>query len=608
MNRRQFARRSAGIAALLAAPGFAATGRGAAQDPLARGSEVRDPFAPEPVTGAILLPASPAAAFRRPADGWEEAVDPDEAAADASAADAERPALPPPDELPPGARPPFDWPAFAAFPAGPRVPGWGTTTLRFPPLPEGRRTVDVVAVRFAVAFAPPAAGAVGVHSPVTGTLRGSVDVSFAPPLGLFSVPLSSVGGEAALREGLALRVVGPPATVWVLGAEDENSEPGAGEGDAAAVGASGLPLELRPHLLILGADDEWTEFFRRLDSAATVQPFGWREAAVMDGLLDLAELPERAALRDAARRHWALFTNAGPGTAAVPTAGPPTLRSVSLAEGRDAAPFASLTRLDPDHPLLDALRDRWIARRSPDGTVPDEGDEVTAAGALSVALPMATLARARGDEAMLEAALLQLRLRLTASIDEEETGEEPADTEPNREDAEPGVEGPPLPPGAPAARRERLAMLRLLGTARTLAVAGKREDTGDLLAEFRRLADAALPQTEPPAGDSAERPADGLLAPNLTNAVGVAAAWAIGVRQGWLDREHAAAADAVREALTARLTPDGFLFEPPPPGGPAGVALDPTAMGFAAQLIAARQPIAAPAPIPATAPAPLPLR
>ena len=53
----------------------------------------------------------------------------------------------------------------------------------------------------------------------------------------------------------------------------------------------------------------------------------------------------------------------------------------------------------------------------------------------------------------------------------------------------------------------------------------------------------------------------------------------------------------------------------PPPGGPAGVALSPTAMGLAAQLIAAREttspsaePIAAPQPIPATAPAPLPLR
>ncbi|MFH5802972.1 hypothetical protein [Alienimonas sp. DA493] len=588
MNRRQFARRSAGLAALLAA-----SGRGFAQDPLARGAEAEDPFAPgadpfspEPVTGAIVLPASPAAAFRRPDVKPFPADDPDE---DDPAGD-EPVATLPPDDLPSGGRAPFGWPAFAAYPAGPRVPGWGTTTLRFPPLPEGRRTTDVAAVRFALAMGAPAAGAVGVHSPVTGSLRGAVDVRFAPPLQLFSVPLSSVGGEAALREGLALRVVGGPETLWVLGAEYDSVEIEAAVEEADA-GALHVPLELRPHLLVLGADDAWTEFFRRLDSLATLQPFGWREGAVLDGLLDLAALPERAALRETARRHLALFLTGGPGTAAVPPPGPLAPPGATLADAPDAAPFAALARLAPDHPLLDALRQRWLAGppvgpTPPAGPVPPGAAETSAAaGLLAVAYPMAALGRARGNEELTAAALRALRSRLA--------------------DPEGGDEDDPAP------LRVRRRMLRLLGAARTLAAVGEREDAADLVAAFRRLADAALNRFMSEEPFSAE-PADGSKpapGPGLTNAVGVAAAWAIGVKAGWLGEEHAAAADAVREALTDRLTPDGFLFESPPPGGPGGVALDTTAMGLAAQLIAAREttPAAAPAPVPLTEPAPAPL-
>ena len=252
-------------------------------------------------------------------------------------------------------------------------------------------------------------------------------------------------------------------------------------------------------------------------------------------------------------------------------------------------PFAALARLDPDSPVLDVALRGWAAKADADGLVsddkplPDGRRGVTAEGSYTVGYPMAAIGQARGDEELMDQALTQVRVRQAALFD--------------------GADYVRVRRGGGSTSDRgwaRGVAWHLLGSARTLAVLRDRPGTAALIPGFVALADWAVARQLP-----ADAAGGGLwsvflheptLAPDTSGSAGIAAALAIGVNEGWLGAPHAAAADRCREALTAFLTPDGFL------GGVAQAnkggrglqagdyrVLYQMGMGLAAQLIAARE-------------------
>jgi rhamnogalacturonyl hydrolase YesR len=154
---------------------------------------------------------------------------------------------------------------------------------------------------------------------------------------------------------------------------------------------------------------------------------------------------------------------------------------------------------------------------------------------------MALLGRARRDEALERLALLQLRLRAERLFDGREFWR---------------VRGPE---GDGTNRNwARGIAWQLLGMARTLAVLRDRADAAEIVPVFVRLADWVR---------GCQRP-DGLwsvfvdeqdLTPDTGGSAGIAAALAIGAREGWLGADARRAAEHALDGLKVRLTPDGFL-------------------------------------------------
>lgn len=444
------------------------------------------------------------------------------------------------------------------FPADRRLPfGWraaaigaAPVSLRWPDLP-----LDAVPTRLRLTVALDVRDEKRIEAvlPQTGRVLGAFEVRFASLFQVYEIALAPGDAADLRREGVNLRLK--------KGAELH-----------VFTGGDGIPSALLPHLLLPGDADALTEFFARLGSLASVQAFSWMEGCVLDGLLDLASLPAHAALREVAGQHLALFFQNGQLVYENQVSAPSDGRIYGI-EG--TLPFAALAKLQPQNPMIEIALKFWQSRKDAQSAIID-GKHTSSEGAYTVGYPLAVIGKARRDETLEQLALTQLRVR-QARLFQGTTFWRTSD------------EG-----GGKGNRNwARGIAWQLLGMVRTLRELKHRPDTADLIEQFRQLAAWAQPFQR----------ADGLwsvfvdepqLAPDTAGSAGIAAALAIGVREGWLDAQARRAAENARDGLKNYLTPDGFL------GGVAqsnkgGEALQrgdyrvifQMAMGLTAQLIAA---------------------
>lgn len=442
---------------------------------------------------------------------------------------------------PAGRRAPFGW-RTAAISAEPLV-------LRWPDLPPAAIPTRL---RLTVALDVRDEKLIEATLPQSGRVLGTFDIRFASLFQVYEIALAPGDAADVRREGIALRL-----------------KKGA---DLRVFTGEGIPSELLPHLLLPGGADTTAEFFARLGSLASVQSFSWMEGCVLDGLLDLGELPAHAAMRNSAAQHLARFIQNGQLIYENHVSQPSDGRIYGI-EG--ALPFAALAKLEPQNPALEIALKFWQGRKDAENAVID-GKHTSSEGSYTVGYPMAIIARQRGDEALQQLALTQLRVRQARLFDGKtfwRTSE---------------ADG-----GKGNRNWARGIAWQLLGMARTLRELKHRTDSADLIEQFAQLAAWAQKYQR----------ADGLwsvfvdepnLSPDTAGSAGIAAALAIGVREGWLPSDARRAAEKALAGLKTHLTSDGFL------GGVAqsnkgGEGLQrgnyrvifQMAMGLTAQLIAA---------------------
>lgn len=147
-----------------------------------------------------------------------------------------------------------------------------------------------------------------------------------------------------------------------------------------------------PHLLVPGTSDRSPVDVARSNLANwPLSELGFMEGCLLEALLRDSQFGESG--RQAARRRLEAYL--------------PHLADNSV-EG--SLPAAALARLEPTHPELQAIRQRWENHRGPDGAI-EEGQRIVAEGSYTVAYPMAVIAVELGDSALAEDAAQQLRLR-----------------------------------------------------------------------------------------------------------------------------------------------------------------------------------------------------
>jgi Predicted unsaturated glucuronyl hydrolase involved in regulation of bacterial surface properties, and related proteins len=397
-----------------------------------------------------------------------------------------------------------------------------------------------------------------VRLPSSARELGVMDLRFAHSLEPFHLALSADDYAEAARDGIVLTLTKATCALQLL--------------------ASDLPPDAAPLAPVLVPEvetDRLAAFSDRLASRASVQAFGWMEGCVLDALHDLHVATGEPRWRAALDAHFALFVTPDHRLVYEDPRGRPSDGVIYGIEG--ALPFAQLAKIAPtEHPLLGLALRFFREKLAPDGgfAVPES---ITAEGSYTIAYPLAVLAQTRRDRelARLSANVLRVRRESLRRPDGLWLRHHVDDTRTFRSWA-------------------RGVAWYLLGLVRSIEHLGDLADVADLKAEFADAATWALEHQR----------ADGLWGcyldddatpPDTSGSAGIAAAFARGVRAGLLPREvFVPASIRCRDALSAHLTPDGFL------GGAAqsnrgGEALQrapyrvlsPMAMGLMGQLVAA---------------------
>ena len=359
------------------------------------------------------------------------------------------------------------------------------------------------------------------------TLLGTFDLQWVGQFQVFEIPLTAEQAKGVLQEGIQLRQTVGKLPVWIL--TDTGSGPE-------------LPDALRPHLLFEQASDPYAEYFRRMNSLACVQPFGWMEGCVLDGLRDLAAIPRYAYLRNSLEQHLALWFKPDGQLIYENPRGEPVDNRTNGVES--TLPFAVLAWENPEHPALEMAIKYWKRSAHPESGLLDH-TRPTTEGAYTVGYPAAVAAVQRQDQKLAELALRQVLRRQELLFDGKtlsryvSTNKDGKTSYGNRNWC-------------------RGIAWQMLGLVRTLSTLQEMVDT--------TAGQAAVAQTVE--WIAALQLSDGLwsvfvhepkLTPDTSGSAGIASALALAVNAGWADEKYRQTAVNCLDGLKPHLTADGFL-------------------------------------------------
>ncbi|MBL8995018.1 MAG: hypothetical protein JNM63_16845, partial [Spirochaetia bacterium] len=298
---------------------------------------------------------------------------------------------------------------------------------------------------------------ISVLSGATQKNLGEFDIRYAPVFQTFEIFLSEEQTALALSEGAILQMTEGNRALWVFNGKS---------------GTTSVPEVLRPHLLMEESEAGHSPksldgFLRQMASLASIQPFGWMEGCVLDGLLDLEECFPGQGFRESAKAHLDLFIQKN---GALIYEGPKSNPlDGSLASIEETLMAAFIARFFPGHPSIQIIKDFWASQRTADGAILDHG-LLSAEGSYTIGYPLAVLSLFEKSEILAHWALDQVRARQKGLV----VGE----TIYLRLHAD-GTRSFP--------NWSRGVAWYFLGLVRTLGVLGKRDDVSDLLGECRRL-------------------------------------------------------------------------------------------------------------------------
>lgn len=346
------------------------------------------------------------------------------------------------------------------------------------------------------------------------TLLGVFDLRFAYALQPFEMLLEEKAAKAALRLGITLQMVkGEENTILLTGMEE--------------------PF-LNPHVIFDKdfLNHEW-EFAKRLCSDACLQPFGWLEGCVLDGL---CALPWEKQAKAAVSRHLNYYVRNNDLVYEDPRS--------SICDGtiygiECGLPFAVMAREGGYEKPLRLFRN-FVNFFGPGGTITDK-EFLSAEGVYTVAYPLAVLACATEDDTMAQMAIRQLLVRRDGLVCGKDLY--------LRND------------GGQMLYRNwgRAYVWYLLGLIKTILAFRKSGISypKELEVAFRQVAEHAAPGMK-----------DGLCSvflhqeetgPDTSSTAGIAAAFALGYKAELIPEEYRQKALQACRTLLTYLTPDGML-------------------------------------------------
>ncbi len=373
-------------------------------------------------------------------------------------------------------------------------------------------------LRFTVAVDHRSAQRVQIANLLTGAVYGRMDVIQSCPGQVFELELSQEMTEGALRDGLALSLLGATPPLWIV-APGENAPP-----------------PVLPHLLPMQESSGIEGFLSLFTSSATLQPCDWMGICVLDGLADIASIGSFEA-RHALNHHMTTFFD--------PVSGRRENMYGQPSDGdgggpESSGPFAILAILKRTHPSLASAISGFDIYHNP--LTDSVGSRVVAETSYNVAYPMMAMAVWAGKDELYQRAIRQLKVNRHYLAD--------ADDLYLRHDPKSGQRTFP--------NWSRGVAWYLLGLIRTLALIPDHERPLCLVEEANRVT----------AWAGKHQKADGLwpcflkesaTVTDTSGSAGIAAAIAIGAAVNILDADFLPTAMGARAGMMAYLAPDGWL-------------------------------------------------
>lgn len=416
--------------------------------------------------------------------------------------------------IPGDKRTPFGWQAFPVGYERPTILSWR----------DPAAIVRESRFRLTVAIDERSECWVDIALAKSGRSLGSLELRYPQTLQIFELVWSVDDASAAAQEGITLRLRSDGPAIWFF-------SPG---GDSVA------PREFKPHLLrTTGTVDARAQYLRRMASLASIQPFGWMEGCVLDGLRDLAAGDPASPYEKARREHWSLYLK-DDSRLVYEAASRPILDRFETIEA--TLPIADLAVWQPKHRVVDLASEFLLAEKKAASGLIHTGRNLSAEGSYTIAYPLAAIGAVRGEPALGREAMRQLLGRRDRLWHDNAIWLRYAEVGPRT-----------------FRNWSRGVAWYILGLVRSLPhlrAAGL--DVSEIEAEIRRTADFVR----------SHQLSDGLwncflgeraTIPDSSGSAGVAAALALGVRSDVLGSEDLVAARRTLLVLTARLTPDGFL-------------------------------------------------
>ena len=412
----------------------------------------------------------------------------------------------------------FGWKSFAVGEPGAPVSVLKGLAEAAPAVPDGAecrlRLTNSIDVRDAFAIAVATAD---------GQAVGTFDLRFAGLYQVQELPLSPAQAREILARGAVLRMVSGPKPVWFF---------------APSPGASPAldPVQL-PHVLVAASGQSVAQFDQRLRGLVMLQGFGWQSGCVSEGILDLGESRQDAALIEAADRYLGMYFTDDGVFYENPRSQPKRNRVGGVEE---PLPWATLARRNPNHPAIRLGADFLRSQLDP-APVIAKGESLTTEGNYTAAYPTAVLARVLNRDDLAAKALRHLESRRIAN-----------------------VHGGDIYQRANPAGQGRLrnwcrgACWYYLGMVRTLRALDDPQVAAAWQPEIQRVA-ALLLKYQRDDGLWGNFLHDPQVAADTSGSAGLGAALAHAHAAGWLPADARRAAQRTLDGLAAHLTPDGLL-------------------------------------------------
>lgn len=412
--------------------------------------------------------------------------------------------------LPPGNRIPFGWEAI------PLLPEQKSKFTLKTPLPEGK----TIFLRVSVAQEIWEEKLISVDIPQVNMHLGDIDVRYSSVLVPYEIEIQPEQVKALNEYGGTMTLVKGAEPIWIFSQKADNFD----------------NTTFLPHLLTSSSPQgNIQDFLNCFLSVDSIQAFGWREGCVLDGLWQIYHHKQNEKALETIKKHFALYFPEDKGLVYETSRSKPNDNRIDGIES--TIPFATLVRLQPDHPVLKEVIKAWETYTKENGMITD-GLMISAEGCYTVAYPMAIMGKTWKDQDLKHNAIAQLKHRFVLL----EADQFYLRSEEGRKTYKNWARG---------------AAWFLLGFARTIAELKNDLDDQEVIDKFKHGVDLAISMQRNDGLWSCFMHKDVLA--DTSGSAGISAAIMIGIHHGILPASYARFAKKCWSSLQNYLSPDGYL-------------------------------------------------